>query len=75
MTVLDDANGTWTFLLDGTATLNYRIDASSPIPECGHYAQGPWDSTTIGSVTLIVDGDFPTPVVQRSWGHLKAIYR
>jgi hypothetical protein len=67
------ANGTWTFLLDGTATLDFSIESYSPIPECGFV--GPADSTTLDSVTLLVDGDFPTPVVHRSWGSLKAIYR
>jgi hypothetical protein len=66
-------NGTWTFLLDGTATLNFYISGGSAIPECG--LVGPPDSTTIESVTLLVDGDFPTGVARTSWGRLKAIYR
>jgi hypothetical protein len=67
------ANGTWTFLLDGTATLDFAILSYSPIPECGYV--GPPDSTTLDAVTLLIDGDFPTPVAHRSWGSLKAIYR
>lgn len=65
--------GTWAFLLDGTATLEFFLDATGSIDDCD--LAGPRDSTTLTSATLLVDGDLPTPTARRSWGHLKAIYR
>jgi hypothetical protein len=67
------ASMTWAFLLDGAAELHFRVDGSSAIPECS--PTGPLQPTTVESATLLVDGDFPTPVARRSWGHLKSIYR
>jgi hypothetical protein len=66
-------SGTWAFLSDGALQLDFLIDATGPIDDCN--LAGPRDSTTLDSVTLLVDGDFPTPTVRSSWGHLKAIYR
>ena len=54
------------------ATLSFPINADPPL-DC--VLAGPRDTTTIDSVTLLVDGDFPTPTARRSWGHLKTIYR
>ena len=65
--------GSWDFLLDGTASLFFGIQAVPYIPEC--YLVGLGDSTTLDDVTLLVDGDFPTPVKGFSWGGLKVIYR
>jgi hypothetical protein len=64
----------WSFLLDGTATLDFSILAIHPIPEC-NVLVGPLDSTTLDRVTLLVDGEFPTPAATSSWGRLKIIYR
>jgi hypothetical protein len=64
---------TWAFLLDGTATLDFTIFALPAISEC--ILVGPGSSTTFDSVTLLVDGDFPTPAATSSWGLLKIIYR
>ena len=66
-------HGTLDFLLDGTAALNFYVAGYSPILEC--FLTGPSDSTTLDEVTLLVEGDFPTPVRGPSWGRLKLLYR
>lgn len=67
------ASGTWAFLLDGTATMNFSVYGVPAIPEC--VLVGPPDLTTIDEVTLLIDGEFPTAVNATSWGSLKSIYR
>jgi hypothetical protein len=67
------APASWTFLLDGTATLWFGIQAVPGILEC--FLEGPPDSTTVDEVTLLVDGEFPTGAAKFSWGQLKLLYR
>lgn len=67
------ANNTWAFLLDGNAELHLTYVGFSAIPEC--LVVGPSDSTTLDEVTLLIDGEFPTPARRPSWGRLKQIYR
>ena len=66
-------NNTWAFLLDGSAELHLTYIGYSAIPEC--LVVGPSDSTTLDDVTLLIDGEFPTPARGFSWGRLKRIYR
>ena len=67
------SSGTWTFLLDGTANMNFVVYGIPAIPEC--YLVGPADLTVLDEVTLLVDGEFPTPATTTSWGSVKSIYR
>jgi hypothetical protein len=65
--------GDWSMLLAGSAELTMRGWGWPAIPEC--VLVGPRDVITVDAVTLLVDGDFPTPAGTCSWGRVKAIYR
>jgi len=64
---------TWSFLLDGTGDVTIATFCGSPIPEC--YKQDPGANLTLDAVTLLVDGEFPTPAAVSTWGRIKAQYR
>ena len=64
---------TWDFLLDGVADVGIGFSGEPAIMECNQV--GPNESTQIDEVTLLVDGEFPTPAATTSWGKLKSIYR
>jgi hypothetical protein len=64
---------TWNFLLDGVADVGVGFSGEPAIMECNQV--GPDESTQIDEVTLLVDGEFPTPAAITSWGRLKSIYR
>jgi hypothetical protein len=68
-----NSGATWDFLLDGVGEMWFHPTGASPIPEC--LLVGSPSSTTIESVTLLVDGEFPTPAQAVSWGRVKASYR
>jgi len=61
----------YAFLLDGTA--NMQIGAYGPgFVECVSFGSA---TIRFDEVTLLIDGDFPTPTNGSSWGRIKAIYR
>ncbi len=64
---------TWDFLLDGTGQINLGGQAESAIPECTLINNAA--SLTVSDVTLIVDGEFPTPANVSTWGRIKAQFR
>jgi len=64
---------TWSFLLDGTGDISMSSFCASAIPEC--YKQDPGANLTLDAVTLLVDGEFPTPAAVSTWGRIKAQYR
>jgi hypothetical protein len=63
----------WSFFLDGSSNLVLNASGVPPIFECN--LVGEPDQTTFTEVTLIVDGEFPTPAPTTSWGAIKASYR
>jgi len=64
----------WALLLDGQADLTLGCaSCCDPFSECVRV--GPEEATTLSEVTLLIDGEFPTPVAPASWGRVKAIYR
>jgi hypothetical protein len=64
----------WAFLLDGVADLSLGCaSCCDPFSECVRF--GPDESTVLTEVTLLIDGEFPTPAPAVSWGGVKAIYR
>jgi len=72
--VPDTPPGSWAFLLDGQADLSLGCaSCCDPFSECVRV--GPEEATTLSEVTLLIDGEFPTPAPRASWGQLKAIYR
>ncbi len=64
---------TWAFLFDGVGEVGLGEFGEHPIPEC--FLVGPQHSTTVESVTLLVDGEFATPARPASWGRVKSHYR
>lgn len=64
---------TWSFLLDGSGQIWLGVGGTPPIPEC--FPVGPGADVTLEEVTLLVDGEFPTPVRNATWGRVKAQYR
>lgn len=63
----------WSMLLDGTTEIGLSGYGVPAIMEC--VLVGPGDTVTIDEVTLLVDGEFPTPAGGTSWGRVKSIYR
>ena len=63
----------WSFLLDDEARLRLVAWGLPSSSECN--LVGPPDVTTFETVTLLIDGEFPTPTSATSWGSVKAIYR
>jgi hypothetical protein len=67
------SNPDWSSLITETPELTLRAWGLPPMFEC--HLVGPPDTVTVDEVTLLVDGDFPTPAGVTSWGRVKSIYR
>src|SRR5262245_5057198 len=66
-------NPTWAFLLDGTGELWIAERGQPETPGC--FIIGDDGTAEINDVTLLIDGDCPTPAGDATWGRIKAAYR
>jgi hypothetical protein len=63
---------TWDYLIEGTATVSLFASLAPIIDTCWPVAQ--YSEGEIGEATLIIDGDFPVPAEDQTWGRIKALY-
>jgi hypothetical protein len=64
---------TWSFLLDGESDIELTGGPVGYVAVCS--ALTPPPSAVINEATLLIDGDFPIPVEQSTWGRVKAVFK
>lgn len=64
---------TWNFLLDGRGEVTLYGAPMPLVGLCGPVTPAP--EGVVEEAVLIVDADFPIPVENNTWGHIKALYR